>query len=318
MFKYSGIILSIILSSFSEISKPVEIILDTDIGPDCDDAGAIAVLNVLADKGEAKILGMMCCTSSPWGAPCVDAINTYYGRPDIPIGTYKQKGFLGKSKYDIHIAKEFPNSLGSGEKAPDAKDLYREILSEQTDKSVVICAIGPLNNLSDLLKTDSDEYSPLNGVELVRAKVKLLVVMGGVFPEGLSWNFQQDGPAAKNVTDEWPSPVIFSGREIGLVVNTGNRLYTEAPESNPVRRAYELWTGGTNRPSWDQTAVLCAVRGTSNYWTASDRGRCVTGSDGYNKWYDDANGKHIYLLQKMPVPQLAEEIEDMMLQSPCK
>lgn len=301
-----------------EAKEPVRIILDTDIGPDCDDAGAIAVLNALADNGEAEILGIMCCTSSPWGAPCIDAINTYYGRPNIPIGTYKKKGFLDKSKYDIHVAKEFPNSLKNGENAPNAKDLYREILSEQADKSVVICAIGPLNNLSDLLKTNSDKYSALNGLKLVKAKVKLLVIMGGVFPDGLSWNFQQDGPAAKKVTDEWPSPIIFSGREIGLVVKTGNRLYTETPESNPVRRAYELWTGGTDRPSWDQTAVLCAVRGTSNCWTASNRGRCVTESDGYNKWHDDAGGKHIHLLQKMPVQQLVKEIEDMMLQSPRK
>jgi len=300
-----------------ETNKPVQIILDTDIGPDCDDAGAIAVLNVLADKGEADILGMMCCTSSPWGAPCIDAMNTYYGRPDIPIGTYKQKGFLDKSRYDAHVAREFPNSLKNGENAPDAKALYRKILSEQDDRSVVICAIGPLNNLSDLLKTDGDECSSSNGVELVKTKAKLLVIMGGVFPEGLSWNFQQDGPAAKKVTGEWPSPIIFSGREIGLVVKTGNRLYTDTPESNPVRRAYELWTGGTDRPSWDQTAVLCAVRGISDYWTASTRGKCVVESDGYNRWHDDASGKHIYLLQKMPIQQLAEEIEDMMLQSPC-
>ncbi|MFC1713133.1 nucleoside hydrolase, partial [Candidatus Poribacteria bacterium] len=194
----------------------------------------------------------------------------------------------------------------------------RKILSKQADRSVVVCAIGPLNNLSNLLKTDGDEYSPLNGLELVKAKVKRLAVMGGVFPEGLSWNLQQDGPAARKVIDEWPSPVIFSGREIGLMVKTGNRLYTETPESNPVRRAYELWTGGTDRPSWDQTTVLCAVRGTSDYWTASPRGRCVVRPDGYSKWQDDVNGKHLYLIQKMPVQQLAKEIEDMMLQSPCK
>jgi hypothetical protein len=46
MLKFGGIILSIILSLTVETSKPVPIILDTDIGPDCDDAGAIAVLHV--------------------------------------------------------------------------------------------------------------------------------------------------------------------------------------------------------------------------------------------------------------------------------
>src|SRR5207237_4193332 len=73
-------------------SEPVRVIFDTDIGPDVDDVGAAAILNALADNGEARILAMGACTSSEWGAPCLDAINTYYGRPDIPIGTIKSEG----------------------------------------------------------------------------------------------------------------------------------------------------------------------------------------------------------------------------------
>src|SRR5579883_1622803 len=61
---------------------PVPVILDSDIGPDVDDAGATAILNAMADRGEARILAMCCCTSSEWGAPCLNAINTYYGRRD--------------------------------------------------------------------------------------------------------------------------------------------------------------------------------------------------------------------------------------------
>jgi len=108
--------------------RPVPIILDTDIGPDCDDAGAVAVLNALADRGEAKLLAMACCTSSEWGAPCVQAINTYYGRPDIPVGTCKREGFLTDSPYNGPVAREFPNTLKTGHAAPDARNLYREIL----------------------------------------------------------------------------------------------------------------------------------------------------------------------------------------------
>ena len=70
----------------------------------------------------------------------------------------------------------------------------------------------------------------------------------------------------------------------------------ETPEPNPVRRAYEFWTGGTDQPGWDQTMMLCAVR-----------------PDEYNKWQDDVNGKHLCLIQKMPVQQLEKEIEDIML-----
>ena len=82
--------------------QPVPIILDTDICPDCDDAGAVALLHVLSSKGEATILGMGCCTSNPWGAPCLDALNTYCGRSEIPVGTYKGEYLLGSKKGTTH------------------------------------------------------------------------------------------------------------------------------------------------------------------------------------------------------------------------
>ncbi len=40
-------------------NTPVHVILDTDIGSDCDDAGALAVLHALADRGEVEILACM-------------------------------------------------------------------------------------------------------------------------------------------------------------------------------------------------------------------------------------------------------------------
>src|SRR5947208_11427829 len=82
------------------LPRPVPVILDTDIGPDVDDVGAVAVLNALADNGEARIVAMFCSTSSEWGAPCLDALNTYYGRPDVPVGTNKAPGFLTDSPYN--------------------------------------------------------------------------------------------------------------------------------------------------------------------------------------------------------------------------
>ena len=39
-----------------ESGKAVRVIFDTDIGTDVDDAGALAILHVMADRGEAKIL----------------------------------------------------------------------------------------------------------------------------------------------------------------------------------------------------------------------------------------------------------------------
>ncbi|HTE17651.1 MAG TPA: nucleoside hydrolase, partial [Armatimonadota bacterium] len=184
-------------------AKPAPVILDTDIGPDVDDAGTVAVLNALADRGEARILAMGACTSSQWAAPCLDALNTYYGRPGIPVGTFKGTGFLADpkehEKYNRAVAERFPNDLKNGANAPDAAALYRRVLARQPDRSVVFCAVGPLNNLSRLLDSGPDRASRLSGTDLVARKVKLLSVMGGRYPEGKEWNFEQDPAAAARV-----------------------------------------------------------------------------------------------------------------------
>jgi hypothetical protein len=68
-------------------AEPVKVLFDSDMGSDCDDAGALALLHSYADEGRAEIIG--CVYSSgrvPYGAAIIEAINVYYGRPDIPVG----------------------------------------------------------------------------------------------------------------------------------------------------------------------------------------------------------------------------------------
>lgn len=103
--------------------KPVKIILDTDIDPDVDDAGTIALLHGLSSLEEAEILGIVCNTTSEWGAPCIDAINTYYGKPNIPVGTLKGEGSSGDEpewsgwSYNRYITQHFPNRIKNGNNA---------------------------------------------------------------------------------------------------------------------------------------------------------------------------------------------------------
>jgi inosine-uridine nucleoside N-ribohydrolase len=304
----------------SQRALSVRIVFDTDIGPDCDDAGTLALLNSLADRGEAKILGMACCTSSEWGAPCLDAINTYYGRKDVPIGTLKKTGFLGGAgdqKYNEYVAKNFPNKLKSGTNAMDAVELYRKILAAQHDGSVTFVATGPLPNLANLLVSGPDAHSPLAGTALVAKKVKQLVVMGGNYPAGDEWNFQQDVSATRKVVEDWPTPIVFSGGEVGSKIGTGARLETETPPSNPVRKAYELYIGaGKNRQSWDQTAMLFAIRGEADYFTLSPDGKIAVEAKGKNTWTATPGGRCRYLIIKMSTDDLSKAIENEMIKPP--
>jgi hypothetical protein len=129
---------------------PANIIFDTDMGGDCDDVGALFILHGAVERGEARLLATMGCTSSDAIAPCIDAINTWFGRPEIPVGTLKDPGFLPNPGYPGEIIKRFPHKFTTGRDYPDAVPLYREILAKQPDGSVVVVAVGPLRNLANL------------------------------------------------------------------------------------------------------------------------------------------------------------------------
>ncbi|MCI5129067.1 MAG: hypothetical protein D3907_11335, partial [Candidatus Electrothrix sp. AUS3] len=166
------------LSEASSEEVP-RLILDTDISSDVDDVGAVAVLHSLANQGRVQILAMQVSSGDPWSVPCLDALNTWFDEPDIPVGMVKGKAVQHQSKYTRIIAEEFPHDSDTGEKAPDAVTLYRRILAEQPDQSVTLVTIGYLTNLENLLRSKADEISPLDGIKLVRQKVQRLVCMGG-------------------------------------------------------------------------------------------------------------------------------------------
>ena len=130
-----------VLSWPRALCRPSIIIFDTDMAGDVDDVGALAILHAMADLGEAEILAVGVSSRNEDVGPCVDAINTWYGRPDIPIGYQRgiQVGYpedTGEtiaSKYAAAVAKSFPHRLARSSDAPDAALLYRQILAAQPD-----------------------------------------------------------------------------------------------------------------------------------------------------------------------------------------
>ncbi len=314
-------------------AAPVKLIFDTDMAEDVDDVGALAVLHALADLGEAKILAVGISSRNEDVGPCMDAINTWYGRPDIPIGYQrglqvgypKDTGEPTKSKYAGLVAKAFPHDLARSSDAVDAALLYRKVLAAQPDGSVVMVSVGFLSNMKALLDAPADSISPLTGEELVRRKVRLWVCMGGKFPDGRfangdgEYNLKVDAVAALRALLDWPTPVVLSGFEIGARVHTGRRLRT-LPETSPVRAAYLHFNGLDNRESWDQTAVLYAVRGAGSYWSESAPGLCLmhlAGKSAFSEWIPTPRKGHRYLVEKMAPAELARVIEDLMLRRPA-
>ena len=303
----------------SASTATVPIIFDTDIGTDVDDAGALAILHVLADRGEARILTTISANGNRWCAPALDVINTYYGRGDLPVGC-SRTGPDPELWYHDSVA-AFPHDLQQSEEAPSAVDLYRRILAAQPDHSVTIVVVGWLTNLAELLKSPPDRHSPLAGRELVAAKVKELVSMGGRWPnspknEG-EYNFTMDGAAAHQVIRDWPGRIVFTG--LGKDVMTGGRLVAHGPKDNPIPAFYRNFFAAnkvSRRSSWDLIAVLYAVRGPSDYFTVVSGGKCVGKADGSNEWLAGAPSNHAYLEYRLPPEQLAAVLEDLLTTPP--
>jgi inosine-uridine nucleoside N-ribohydrolase len=303
---------------------PVPVILDTDISSDVDDVGAVAVLHSLANEGKADILAMMVSAVNPSAVGCLQALNNYFGRAGIPVGTVSGNGVLDESKYTAIIAKEFPAKKdGTSAAARDAAVLYREVLAGQPDHSVLIVTIGYLTNLKNLLNSAPDKVSPLTGRELVDRKVKKLVTMGGQYPKGREWNFYKDRTATTRIVADWPTPILFCGFESGVKVLTGSGL-RETPEANPLRRSYELYNGLTDRSSWDQLTVLYAVEGVeANSQQTTRMFNSVGGintilSDGSNVWQSNASGKHSYVVNSFSSVEMKEKIEQHMIDAITK
>ena len=301
---------------------PVTILFDTDCGPDYDDVGAMAMLHAFTDRGEARILATVSSNLHPLVGPSIDVLNTYFGRPDLPIGAPKTAGVNldAWQKWPDTLAARYPHKLKTTADAPDAVAVYRRLLAAQPDTSVTVVTVGFLTNLRNLLQSRPDSLSPLDGKALVKQKVKLWVAMAGKFPEGKEFNIEKDSTASQVAIDSWPTPILFSGFEIGEKVKTGLRLIKEGEFSSPVRHVFALSIPKAKedqqgRMSWDQTAVLVAVRGAAPFYD-TQQGRFITRPNGSNGWQDDPEGPHARLVQKMPPDSVAREIEALMMHQP--
>src|SRR5688500_18258637 len=136
--------MALLFVAFSKKPKPVPIIFDTDIAPDYDDVGAMALLHAFADKGEATILATISCNAFETTGPTLSVLNTYFNRPGIPIGITKQSlpNKDCSQQWAQAINAQYPHTLRSNDEAIEAVQLYRKILVAQPDKSVTIVSVG--------------------------------------------------------------------------------------------------------------------------------------------------------------------------------
>ena len=66
--------------------------------------------------------------------------------------------------------------------------------------------------------------------------------------------------------------------------------------------------------SWDETAVLVAVRGYEKYFDVV-KGKIICNADGSNSW-DPTVNHDFYLVQKMPKDQIEKVLNDLIMHQP--
>lgn len=305
-------------------SSPLpKIIFDTDMGNDVDDALALGLLHSLQTRGACEILGVTTTRCDELAGPFVNAVNTFYGQPDLLVGCIRGTPEREASKYlplvEIKDGATFryPHKLKRSSDAPDALKLLRRLLAAQPDGSVTLVQVGYFSNFAALLDTPPDELSPLKGIDLVRQKVKLLSVMAGAFqtiednnhfPE---FNVYTDVSAAKKLAREWPTPIVWSGFEIGIAlpypaVSVERDYAYEA--HHPLAESYFAYMPPPHeRPTWDLTSALYAVHPDRGYFGLSARGRVVVEDDGRTRFTPQADGRDRFL--KLDAAQIARTRE---------
>lgn len=275
-----------------------KVILDTDVNTDVDDVGALAMLLDLHKTGIVDLLGVIVTSDDPYSPVCVSSINTFYGLPQIPVGFFKgQNALVNHSRYTRIIANEFPSTIHSWSDALESTTLYRRLLAQSPDESVIIVTIGPLSSLQNLLQSPSDQISPSNGTALFNKKVKKWICMGGQFPNGKESNFcRHDPQSTLYCMKQWDKEVVFCGWEVGNKVITGGiGLKNKLNPKHPVYRAYELFNNFAGRQSWDQIAILQLTSKASTFFTYSKNGRCEVSSNGTNSWINVIFGNHRFV-----------------------
>lgn len=292
-----------------EKAASVNLIFETDMGNDIDDAIALEMIYKYVDAGDVNLLAVCLNKGGQSPAEYVDIMNTWSGHPEIPIGICHHAMQNENHGYtaDVAAMKDaegnplFARTVTDVDALPDAVDLYRQILSSQPDQSVTIASVGFSTNLVLLLDSPADKWSPLSGKELVAQKVKLLSVMAGGFTEehNPEYNVYVDIPSASKVFGEWPSEVVFSPWEVGDAVRypaaSIENDFSWAEPAHPMAEAYKFYGDMPfDRPSWDPTAVLYAVEG-ADWYNVSDYGTVSVDDKGATFFTPSEDGTRRFL-----------------------
>ena len=270
-----------------------KVILDTDLGCDSDDIGAIVILQNLAKSGLADIEAMTSVNSNLEPALVIDYINSYY-QNTVPLGMNKSNDYGIKDGYALDICNKYHLPKKEFNSSNDV--LINTLLNQ--DK-VTLITIGPFTNIATLLK---DEL----GRKLLNEKVDVMYSMAGNFvSNNPEWNVTEDIESAKFVLENYHGSLVFVPFEIGCDVFSARTLLAS---DTLMGYGYYIHNKGP-RQSWDPITVYYAVTN-SNLFKLSKKGTIKIDDKGVTT-FTEGTGNHQYMLNdfdKKGVEKLLDEV----------
>jgi len=281
---------------------------DTDFAT-IDSVLAVSLLFGLQAKNDCKVAILTMSRPNLAVAGFADAVQRFYHGP---AGTFSQLPPIGMTTagspgetspaFVVPFEKKKPdgtpvykNEVKRVIETGDPNTLFRNYLEAQNDQNAFFVLSGPATNLAAAL-----EFPGMR--DLIKAKVKYLVLAGGAFPDGpAEAHVKADIPAARKVLADWPTPVVASGVEVGAALEfpgaSIDKQFAEAVPDNPVADAYRAYQAMPyNAPSWAMAAVLYAARPKEGYFKLSGPGKINVAADGRTTFAAEEQGNHQYLM----------------------
>ncbi len=310
--------------------EPIKIIFDTDMGNDVDDVVALDMLYKYMDEGAIDLLGIISSKREGGSVKFIDAMNTLYGYPNIPVGivkTYPEEGYVCTDKRlnyaDYTVSQHnYKHTIKDWDAVPDGYKLMRKLLAAQADKSVTFVTVGFSTNMARLLDSKGDEYSPLGGKQLMVQKVDKVVIMAGNFVEKKKeYNVYKDHYAAVKFYAECPVPMYFTDFELGKsTLYPYQTVYQgfKYTDNHPLVVSFEYYAKMPyNRPLWDPTAVLFAAEPNGGYATLSKSGFVTVDQKSITDFTEDkASNRRYYIVNDKQRAKIVRRVVELTLRTP--
>jgi PKD repeat protein len=290
------------------------VIYDDDNANDPDGLAGLAILHTMMYQDKVNILATTANAANDYSAPCLAVVNEYYNHDWIPVGAYQGSVNSGAASTSasnwVQLTSEEYGHSETRSSYPDAVTVYREVLAAQPDNSVTFVEMGFPTNLYLLMQSPADEISPLTGMELIEAKVTELVWMGGGYPsKSDEFNFITDPDWAAYVADNWPTPIIFQGYEIGSTVLHAAPTTVGSPVVYAMEFIQDVHNPANEWGNYDPCSELYVGEGLDDTYTLTAWGtNTINSGTGANSFAAGAGGTHRYMILAESTSDVEDEL----------